>query len=1085
MTKQRFAELLKAANFNHLFVELGWDNQNLAFQLAIKQQSFACRIVAAKAGFKVVLCETSESKLPEYAIRREIENKLRKIHHEHLLIVTNLDKSAQSWLINYKTPGKPQKINEIIYFIHQEPDLLYQKASGMFFDISEEDNITIVDVTRRVSAVAELNAEKVTKAFFPGFKVEHKRFKDFIYGIETELDKAWYTSIMLNRLMFCYFIQKKGFLDSNPNYLRDKLAWVKTKQGKDKFYSFYRNFLLVLFHQGLGSPDHAKLATEYGKIPYLNGGIFDLHELEKTYANKIKIPDEAFERIFRFFDTYNWHIDTKYTATGKDIDPDVIGYIFEKYINDRAAMGAYYTKEDITDYIGKNTIIPYLFDETKRSYKTPFNPEGEIWQKLKDSGSEYIYDSVKHGTDPNDPWEDLPEDIKQGLNPEQENLVDLRRCWNRTAPAGIALPTEIYREVITRRKRYLEVLQKIASGSITNVNDLITYNLNIRQFTLDLLADTEDPELIHQFYKALEKVSILDPTCGSGAFLFAAMNILEDLYEICLERMRHYVEEAQKGKFRYFEETLMKIDSDLHPNQRYYIYKSIILNNLYGVDIMHEAVEIAKLRLFLKLVACVELNPKHPNYGLEPLPDVDFNIRCGNTLIGYANKDELDKHMESDIEAAIKRREIEDKCEKVSMAFEHYKQNQLTFEQDYDAFHQAKIDLNSLLIGLNNDLNRLLHSKTSGIPYPKWLATHQPFHWYAEYYSIINGKGGFDVIIGNPPYIEKEKVFYRPNISITYPCGNTYAWVMEICTRISKNQTKSGLVVPISLVASPRMKPLRQLLFLEPSAIWASNFAIRPQSLFKDVMQRITIIIHHRQEKLNSLHTTEYTRWVSLERPFLFKTISYFGISIDSDIYPKLENQTAANIISKYLASTLPLGTKLINSVSNLYFHDSGESYWTKASLQMPIAKRNSAVVQPSQWFSINIDKSLVDASFLLINSSLCYLNWTIYTDCRHMTQEFLKSLRPIASMNNEDINVKSMLMQDIGYCTTYFEKRPGYISPEIKMNKIKNTIDQIDFLQSQKYGFTPEELDYIINYDIKYRMGSELEGNLNDGDAE
>jgi len=63
---------------------------------------------------------------------------------------------------------------------------------------------------------------------------------------------------------------------------------------------------------------------------------------------------------------------------------------------------------------------------------------------------------------------------------------------------------------------------------------------------------------------------------------------------------------------------------------------------LYGVDIMKEAVEIAKLRLFLKLVATVEADYKRPNLGLEPLPDIDFNIRSGNTLIGYATKKEID-----------------------------------------------------------------------------------------------------------------------------------------------------------------------------------------------------------------------------------------------------------------------------------------------------------------------------------------------------------------------------------------------------------------------------------------------------------
>ena len=201
-------------------------------------------------------------------------------------------------------------------------------------------------------------------------------------------NKQWYASLMLNRLMFCYFIQKKGFLDQDKNYLQNKLAACKALTGKGQFYSFYRSFLLELFHDGLGKPIDKRseeLPVDMGKIPYLNGGLFDVHELEVQF-DKIKIDDDAFERIFTFFDKWEWHLDTREHAEGRTINPDVIGYIFEKYINDRASMGAYYTKEDITDYIGKNTIIPFLFDETERSYKQGFKPENELWNSLKQSG---------------------------------------------------------------------------------------------------------------------------------------------------------------------------------------------------------------------------------------------------------------------------------------------------------------------------------------------------------------------------------------------------------------------------------------------------------------------------------------------------------------------------------------------------------------------------------------------------------------------------------------------------------------------------------------------------------------------------
>jgi hypothetical protein len=94
-------------------------------------------------------------------------------------------------------------------------------------------------------------------------------------------------------------------------------------------------------------------------VPYLNGGIFMPHQVEQLYGKTISIPDKAFENLFGFFDAYHWHLDERPLKADNEINPDVLGYIFEKYINQKQ-MGAYYTKEDITGYISQNTVIPFL-----------------------------------------------------------------------------------------------------------------------------------------------------------------------------------------------------------------------------------------------------------------------------------------------------------------------------------------------------------------------------------------------------------------------------------------------------------------------------------------------------------------------------------------------------------------------------------------------------------------------------------------------------------------------------------------------------------------------------------------------------
>mgnify|MGYP000402830125 CR=1 FL=1 len=119
-------------------------------------------------------------------------------------------------------------------------DFLFSKLSDLSFDIDEQT--TIVDVKERIQGAFAVNSEKITKDFYAGFRKEHKAFAGFISGIDDQIpatenrNKQWYTSVMLNRLMFCYFIQKKGFLDGNFDYLQEKLRWVQRERGENRFF---------------------------------------------------------------------------------------------------------------------------------------------------------------------------------------------------------------------------------------------------------------------------------------------------------------------------------------------------------------------------------------------------------------------------------------------------------------------------------------------------------------------------------------------------------------------------------------------------------------------------------------------------------------------------------------------------------------------------------------------------------------------------------------------------------------------------------------------------------------------------------
>ena len=199
-------------------------------------------------------------------------------------------------------------------------ELLLQKLSSINFTLNEEESLDVTGVVNRLRD--SLNRDKVTKRFYDRFKTEKDAFREFIKGLTNGGMRDWYTSLMLNRLMFCYFLQRKGFLDGDTGYLRNRLDRVREEIGKGRFHSFYRSFLRRLFHEGLGqppaerNPDFQKLI---GQIPYLNGGIFEEHRIEREHRD-LYIPDEAFDSVFGFLDGYDRHLDDRPISSGDDGD---------------------------------------------------------------------------------------------------------------------------------------------------------------------------------------------------------------------------------------------------------------------------------------------------------------------------------------------------------------------------------------------------------------------------------------------------------------------------------------------------------------------------------------------------------------------------------------------------------------------------------------------------------------------------------------------------------------------------------------------------------------------------------------------
>ena len=685
--------LLKQFEFKKLFNRLGWDRFDQSLPIQTGGHLYQLQGVAQKRGVQIFVCSPDAAgKIPEHGLRRKIDTELSKLAQEHLLIFADAKQTTQVWQWLSREPGRTTTLRQQTYYASTSGDALLQKLDHITFPLSAEEGLTLTGVVRELRDA--FDREKVTKKFYDRFKVEHDAFLKFITQIPDAEFQRWYASVMINRLMFLYFIQGKGFLDGKTHYLKSKL------DASHGYY--YRDFLCPLFFDGLAKRETERTSavkTLLGRVPYLNGGLFAKHQIEERYGEKITIPDEAFERLYDFFKEFDWTLDERPIRSGKEINPDVLGYIFEKYINQKQ-MGAYYTKEDITEYIGKNTILPFLFDQARRDCRVAFEGEHTVWQLLSANPDAYIYPAVRHGADLA-----LPENIARGLK-----NVALRGDWNQPASPEYGLPTEIWREVVARRQRYDEVKTKLTGGEVRSINDFITYNLNIRQFALDALTTWEGSDLIRAFWDAIRRITVLDPTCGSGAFLFAALEILKPLYEACLDRMGGFVADAdQLGRtndHQGFRDTLNEVAK--HPNRDYFVFKSIIVNNLYGVDIMEEATEICKLRLFLKLAAQVEPDKQKENFGIEPLPDIDFNIRAGNTLVGFATEAQTEKAVTGRLDYENTWPTIQSKAAAIAKLFADFQKSQNELDTAADYITGMKAGLRDRLTGLRDELDKYL-----------------------------------------------------------------------------------------------------------------------------------------------------------------------------------------------------------------------------------------------------------------------------------------------------------------------------------------------------------------------------------------
>ena len=713
------------------------------------------------------------------------------------------------------------------------------------------------------------SVERVSKEFFEKYRNLYLELSDYLqsqiahFGNEKNLNL--FTKKLLGRVVFLYFIQKKGWFGSKGEWGTGNKRFLSECFELQTYDNFYFEMLRPIFFEALNEKREGDyFALLDCKMPFLNGGLFSEDEFDKK---NIIIDNGIFEAIFTTFDQYNFTIiEDNPNDSEIAIDPEMLGRVFESLLEDRKEKGAFYTPREIVHYMSRNAIEHYLKTEAKDYnylfsvdeflHKTsldddeilqfhtehpvkfikiddyfeellPYknlvvdfyivaklrglwidaqgkrtkNAKGhteithDIWHKILNK--EYEVVAVNFGSNkeiklqktykyptilkyiqieeryyslaflPNI-WGDLelttifPIRLKE----IRRKLKKIYKPLDEISESNFVFDSEVYEKVQELREDcrslYTEPLHQgaeLPQQAVIRVKQgLSTFH---NSFTLSSLADIGLKGLLQDkdYYqktinkllnastlsqhklkdimlKKLKQIKVLDPAIGSGAF---PMGVLHELVDL----RRHLGDTTDLATLK----------------------KEIIENAIYGIDIEPSAVEIAKLRFWLSIV----VDEDTPT----PLPNLFYKIMVGNSLLETVNGfDPLDTQDSNLFGDTYKIHTLQDKFHEYYREWDNDKkidiQNEINeiIDEVLDSKldqHQEEIDSylrNADIFSFDKKATNAIakaHEDMNLISKIKQKPTTELF-FYKLYFAEVMNSGGFNVIIGNPPYVRQEKI---------------------------------------------------------------------------------------------------------------------------------------------------------------------------------------------------------------------------------------------------------------------------------------------------------------------------------------
>ena len=204
---------------------------------------------------------------------------------------------------------------------------------------------------------------KTRKAFRAPCQVLMGHLLEALHGEDEEVRRD-YAFTLLARLIFAFFLQRKGLLDGNPRYLQHHLELCRNEDAP------FTTFLATLCYGGLGTPHNElprPLLRLFGSVPYLSGSLFQPHALEQRsmqLMGQIAPPmsNQIFEEFFSVCEGFTWTLEECKDIGGPEgvVTPAILGHLVEHHVPHRKETGSYYTPVDICTYIVKETCEPII-----------------------------------------------------------------------------------------------------------------------------------------------------------------------------------------------------------------------------------------------------------------------------------------------------------------------------------------------------------------------------------------------------------------------------------------------------------------------------------------------------------------------------------------------------------------------------------------------------------------------------------------------------------------------------------------------------------------------------------------------------